>query len=326
MKIFVTGANGFIGGHVARKLIERGHEIVCLVRDPARADKLAQAGAALAKGDITERDSMVAPMRGSDVVFHLAGLYVIGNHDANKLQAINVDGARNTLQLAAELGVPKIIHTSTLAVFGNTHGSVPDESYRIGIKALGSEYERSKWRAHYEVAEPLQKKGAPLIIVQPGAVIGPGDYSPLRGIYKFYLNRMPIMFGADSGVCWAHVEDTAEAHVMAMEHGKLGENYIISGPPLTYKAAMQRWEKLIGMPAPKLWAPNAMASLTSKILGVGERVGINVPDLSSEGLASLAGYTFYGSNAKALRELHWQPRDLDETFKETLKWELAQMK
>jgi len=326
MKVFVTGANGFIGSHLTPILIKRGYSVTCLVRDPAKAKHLADMGANLARGDVTERESLREPMRGADAVFHLAGWYVLGNIDKGKMQAINVDGARNVFEVALELGVPKIIHTSTVGVFGNTHGQVVDETYRVAKDTLGSEYERTKWAAHYQVAEPLQQKGAPLIMVQPGGVIGPGDTSPLSDLFlRFYLGRMPVMFGAQSGATFVHVTDIAEGHVLALEKGQLGQNYILAGPPLTYRQVFEKCEAVVGIPATKLWAPGWAAAAAARLVGGLEALGVK-SEFSSEALGSLADYTFWGSAEKAKRELGWTHRPLEETLKDIFDEALAQRK
>lgn len=317
MKIFVTGANGFIGSHLVPVLIKRGHTVVCLVRDPKKAERLAQTGAALAAGDVTERNSMREAMQGSDVVFHLAGWYAIGQLDKAKMQAINVDGARNTLELAAELGVSKIIHTSTVGVFGNTQGKVVDESYRVGKEAMGSEYERTKWAAHYEVAVPLQQKGAPVIITQPGGVTGAGDPSPHIQTFDMFLQKIPVMLGAKSGITFAHVDDVAEGHALAMERGQVGESYILAGPCLTYRDVFEKLAAISGIPATKLWAPGWTAALLARVFGVFENLGLNL-QFSSEALSTLNDYTFWGTADKAKRELGWQPRPVEETLREAL--------
>ena len=326
MKYFVTGATGFIGGHLVPKLIARGHSVVCLVRNPAKAEALAKLGTTLATGDVTDRESLRAPMRGVDGVFHVAAWYAVGNLDRAKMQAANVDGTRNTLELAIELGISKIVYTSTVGVFGNTHGQIVDETYRVDQRELSTIYERSKWAAHYEVAVPLQQRGAPIVIVQPGGVTGPGDTSPQNDVYKFFLRRMPIMFGATAGLTWAHVDDIAEGHILAMEKGRAGEAYIIAGPTLTYKETMQAFEKITGIPAPKLWAPDWMTIGTGKFMGLLERAFNARLSISSEALSTLANYTWYVTAAKAQRELGWQPRPLEQTFKEVLDYKRAKMK
>jgi nucleoside-diphosphate-sugar epimerase len=320
MKVFVTGATGFIGSHLVPKLIARGYNVTCVVRDPKKAGALAKQGATLVAGDVTDRESMREPMRGSDAVFHLAGWYAfgVGRDDVKRMVSINVDGARNPLELAFELGVPKIVHTSTVGVFGNTHGRIVDETYRVGKEAMGSEYERTKWIAHHEIAVPLQQRGAPIVIVQPGGVSGPGDTSPHTEMYRYFFRRTPVMFGAKSGLTWAHVDDIAEGHILAMQKGKEGETYIIAGPAMTYKESMQAWEKITGIPAPKVWLPGWVASGMAKLVEVLEHAfGLRMT-LSSEVLGSLADYTFWASAEKAKRELGWQPRPVEETFRETL--------
>jgi len=317
MKYFITGATGFIGGRLARQLAQAGHHVVAIVRDPAKATDLAALGVELRKGDVTDRASLREAMPGADGVFHLAGWYAIGSLDAAKMQAINVDGARHTLELAAELGVPKIIHTSTVGVFGNTRGKIMDESYYAGKEAMGSEYERTKWAAHYEVAVPLQKKGAPVIIAQPGGVTGAGDTSPHVQTFESFLQRIPVMFGAKSGLTLAHVDDIADGHTLAMEKGKPGEAYILAGPSVTYRQIFEMCEKITGIPATKMWVPGWMAAGMSKLAGVLESVGLHL-QFSAEALGALADYTFWGSAEKARRELGWQPRPVEDVLREVL--------
>ena len=151
MRYFVTGATGFIGGQIAGQLGEAGHEVVALARDPARATGLRALGVTVRQGDITDRESLRAPMTGVDGVFHVAGWYKIGARDKSVALRVNVQGTANVLTMMRELGVPKGVYTSTLAVFGDTGGQSVDESYRVDGPWL-SEYDRTKWMAHYQVA------------------------------------------------------------------------------------------------------------------------------------------------------------------------------
>ena len=129
MKYFVTGATGFIGGHLARRLARDGHEVTALVRDPESADDLRDAGIHLHKGDITVTESMVDGMEGSDGVFHAAGWYKLGERDSSMAERINVRGTMNVFELMKDLGIKKGIYTSTLSVFSHTKGELKDESY-----------------------------------------------------------------------------------------------------------------------------------------------------------------------------------------------------
>ncbi len=318
MRIFMTGATGFLGSHLAQKLIARGDSVVCLVRNPAKASALQAMGAELAQGDVTDRPSLSSAMRGADAVFHLAGIYEFGRKHYRHMRAVNVGGTRNTLETAVELEIPRIIHTSTVAVFGNTHQRVVDESYHIWKSQLSSEYERTKWEAHYEVAVPLQKKGAPVIITQPGVVTGAGDTSPHAVLFDFFLLHMPDLFGAHSGVTWAHVDDIAVGHILALDKGKPGESYILAGPAITYKEAMELFSQVSGIAPPRVWLPDRTAGLNARLLSPIERLGVHIPMLSAEMVQSLDNYTFWATGDKAKHELGWTTRPLEETFHEVL--------
>lgn len=172
MKAFVTGGTGFIGGHVIQKLVARGYEVVALSRNDRGAAKVEALGARAAQGDITDPESMREAMQGSQVVFHIAALYQVGKGNLPQMEQVNVEGTRKVLTLAHELGIPKIVYTSTVGVFGDTHGKVYDETYRRVTPPKTSAYELTKWRAHYEVAKPLIEAGAPIVIVMPGGVYG----------------------------------------------------------------------------------------------------------------------------------------------------------
>lgn len=222
MKYFVTGATGFIGGRVARQLAQAGHNVHALVRDPSKAADLIAQGISVHPGDITDRGSLRRPMTEVDGVFHIAGWYKVGVRDTRMAERINIDGTRNVLEVMKELGIPKGVYTSTLAVFSDTRGRMVDETYRHNGPWL-SEYDRTKWMAHYAVAEPLTHEGLPLVIVQPGMVYGPGDTSALRESLVLYLRGRLPMTPRGTVFCWAHVDDTARAHILAMEKGRPGE-------------------------------------------------------------------------------------------------------
>src|SRR5438093_1409708 len=153
-KYFVTGATGFIGGRVTRQLVGAGHDVVAIARSSESARDLESIGVDVRRGDITNPDSLRGPMAGVDGVFHIAGWYKIGSKDPSEGERINVAGTRNVLSAMKELRVPKGVYTSTLAVFSDTHGQLVDETYGHRGPWL-TEYDRTKWIAHYEIAEPM---------------------------------------------------------------------------------------------------------------------------------------------------------------------------
>lgn len=321
MKYFVTGATGFIGGRLAQKLRADGHEVIALVRSPAKAAALKELGIALAEGDITHRASLRDPMTGVDGVFHVAAWYKIGAPDKHLAYDINVNGTRNVLETMRDLGIPKGVYTSTLAIFSDTHGQMADENYRFTGRHL-SEYDRTKALAHYEVALPMMQAGLPLVIVQPGAVYGPGDQSDLRGALVQYLKRqLPIIPGGLT-LCWAHVDDIVQGHIWAMEKGRIGETYIIAGYPHTFAEVLKLAEQITGIRAPRLTAPPALLKLAAGIMGVLENILPLHGAYTAEGLRASAGVTYLGDNRKARRELGYAPRPLADGLPETLAYEM----
>lgn len=321
MKYFVTGATGFVGSHVVRQLIEGGHEVVAVVRNPAKARELAKLGVTIAQGDVTDKESMREPMRGVDGVFHIAGWYKVGVKDKSDGEKINIQGTRNVLELMKELGIQKGVYTSTLAVNSDTHGKEVDESYHFTDKHL-SEYDRTKWVAHYEVADPMIAAGLPLVIVLPGVIYGPEDTSSVRTTFIQYLQRKLPMLPAGTAFSWAHVEDIARGHILAMEKGKVGESYIIAGPTHSLVDAMHVAENITGVPAPRMIVPAGVLKAMAAVMGVIEKI-VPVPDeYSAEYLRVNAGTTYIGSNAKARRELGYNPRSLKEGLTQTLQHEM----
>ncbi|GCE21315.1 NAD-dependent dehydratase [Dictyobacter kobayashii] len=264
---------------------------------------------------------MREPMRGTDGVFHIAGWYKIGVKDKSAGEKINIQGTRNVLELMQELGIKKGVYTSTLAVNSDTHGQEVDESYHFTGRPL-SEYDRTKWVAHYEVADPMIAAGLPLTIVMPGVIYGPEDTSSVRTTFIQYLQRKLPLIPAGTTFSWAHVEDIARGHILAMEQGKVGESYIIAGPTHSLVDAMHMAQIITGVPAPRtVVSPGIMKALAA-VMGVVEKI-VPVPDdYSSEYLRVNAGVTYIGTNAKARRDLGYEPRPLKEGLTQTLQYEM----
>jgi nucleoside-diphosphate-sugar epimerase len=319
MKYLVTGATGFIGGRLVRQLRQEGHQVTALVRDPAQAAALADLGVTLARGDVTDRESMRTPMQGVDGLFHLAGWYRIGARDKTEGRRVNVLGTRNALELMQELGIPKGVYTSTLAVNSDTRGRLADEGYRHSGRYL-SEYERSKAEAH-RIAEQFIARGLPLVIVMPGLVYGPGDTSIVHSTLVSYLQRRLPVIPRRTAYGWAHVEDVAQAHRLAMEKGRPGEAYIVCGPTHTLIEALQLASTLAGIPLPRI-APPLLLKAMSVFMAVLERL-LPLPALyTAEGLRVIAGTTYIGDDAKARRELGYSPRPLEIGLREAVEHEM----
>lgn len=320
MKYFVTGATGFIGGVLVKKLIEAGHEVRASVRSPEKAADLQKLGVKLSRGDVTEKESMREAMTGVDGVFHVAGWYKLGAKDISGAEKVNILGTQNVLELMQELKIPRGVYTSTVAVFSNTHGELKDETYRFTGKHI-SEYDRTKAAAH-DIAEQFIQNGLPLVIVQPGLVYGPGDTSSVReNLINLIQGKLP-MLPKQTAYSWAHVDDVVQGHILAMQKGRLGESYIICGEYATAVEAFTLAAKVAGVRAP-MSVPHQVMSLLSILAGPVDRW--MPPTYTVEGLRVLAGVTYLGDNRKARQELGFNPRPLREGWVKTIQLELRLM-
>jgi len=321
LRAFVTGATGFIGGWVARRLLERGYSLTCLVRTPssAAARQLQVQGATLVQGDITQADTMGAAMAGADVVFHIAGWYRVGVCDVAPALPTNVQGTRNVLQLAHQLDIPNIVYTSAAAALGNTYGRIVDEGHRRAAPFV-TEYTRTKYMA-LEIAEEWVARGAPIRIVMPGGVYGPGDHSVLALFLRAFLRgRLPIVVGADSGMTLVHVEDVAEGHILAAERGQPGK-YILAGPCLTYGEMLSRIAQ-IARRRPPLFISSWPIPALIQLARLANRLFPLPPTLHPETLQGMNRVTFFVTSARAQRELGWGCRPLEQGLGETVAWEM----
>ncbi len=321
MKYFITGATGFVGGAIARQLVAAGHQVAALVCHPAKAHDLTRLGITLHEGDITDKETMRAPMTGIDGLFHVAGWYKIGSKTPSLGKQINIDGTRNVLELMRELRIPRGVYTSTLAVFSDTRGKLADEATHYDGPWL-SEYERTKWVAHVQIAEPMMKEGLPLVIVMPGLVYGPGDTSSIRDLFIQYLKRRLPISPQKTAYAWGHIEDIAQGHLLAMERGRTGERYILAGPIHTLQEVLAIAEQITGIRAPRLHPSPAILRSLARIVRVVEPI-LPLPELyRSESIRAIAGVTYIGSSKKARRELGFTTRPLEEGLCETLLHEM----
>jgi len=319
MRYFLTGATGFLGSVVARQLLAQGHQVNAVVRDSNKAVELKKLGTHLFPGDVTDKESMRTAMQGVDGVYHIAGWYKIGAHqNRDQGEKVNVQGSRNVFELMKELKIPKGVYTSTLAVNSDTHGKLVNEAYHFSGKHI-SEYDRTKAAAH-DWANNFIADGLPLIIVMPGLIYGPGDTSTVRtNIIDFLKGKLPLL-PTRTAMCWAHVEDVAQGHILAMEKGRLGETYIIAGEYETLQDAFRIASQITGKHAP--------ASIPYQILSamafMARPLDALLPETyTSEGLRVIAGTTYIGDNNKAKRELEYKPRSFRQGWEETIRHEMS---
>jgi nucleoside-diphosphate-sugar epimerase len=321
-RVFVTGGTGFIGGRLVSLLAARGVEVRALARSQAGMEKVKALGAIPVRGDVTDRASMNEAMRSCDVVFHVAAMYEVGARYARQMEVVNVDGARNVFEAAIEAGVPRTVYTSTAAVHGDTKGQMVDETHQIPFEALRSStvYEQTKWRAHHEVALPMIRKGAPIVIVESGGVYGPEDHSVVGDLLDLYVRgRLPVLPDRDTKFTFVYVDDIAEGHILAAEKGRIGESYLMGYQPLSLGQFFDLAAKVSGRPKVQVKIPSALARPSWPLMALLERL-IPLPDMLSGEAVRAVGSTWIVSCKKAQDELGWKPRPVEEGLKLTFDW------
>lgn len=320
----MTGATGFLGSELVKQLVGRGHQVVGVVRSPEKASLLKALGVVLHVADITDRESLRQPMIGVDGVFHTAAWYKIGvRHSREIAERVNVEGTRNVLEIARQLSIPRVVHTSTVGVFGDTHGQLVDETYYARGPFL-TEYDRSKWIAHYEVAIPMRDAGMPIIIVMPGLIYGPGDTSAVRATLAQLLRNRLFLTPKGVTFAWGYVEDIARGLRQAMDSGTVGESYLLTGPVHTFQEAFATAATIARRRPPLLHPPPALMRVAASLAARVERWDFQF-SYPAETLRLMAGTTWIGSSAKAEKALGFTARPLEEGLRHTVEHELRQL-
>lgn len=329
MKIFMTGATGFIGGATARHLTEQGHQLTCLVRDRSKATELESLGVGLVDGDLSSRPRLAEQMNGHDALLHNAALYEVGvpKERIPALRKANVEGTANVLEAALESGIPRVLYVSTCAVFGNTHREVATEDFRRpdldrpGGLEFTSAYEQTKYEAHQIALNLIDTRNLPCVIAQPAGVYGPEDHSELGStMHQFLDGKLPMVPFPDFGTGLTHVEDIAAGLALVLDKGEIGECYILNQDNYTMRQALETVGELAGRKVPKLAMPTP---LLKALRPIGPLVGkiMDQPPNLAELIRSTDGVTFWADAAKAKAELGWRPRDLKTGMRQTLEAE-----
>lgn len=316
----MTGATGFIGVQLVGKLRDRGDQVAALVRTPAKAEEIVRLGCEVIEGDLSDQEAIRRGAQGADAIFHVGAMYKVGippsehpiMHDAN------VRGTERVLDAAKEAGARRVIYVSTGNVYGNTRGKVVDESYvRPQPPDFLSYYDQTKYEAH-QVALDRIAKGAPIVIVQPGGVYGPGDPSELGNmIDQTRTGKLKLRMFPDAGFNFVHVADLAEGVLLAHDAGRIGESYNLAGPKSTIGELVDKTAVISGRRPPRLTMP---AGLMKLAIPIGPVVGrlMGFPPNLRELIRTSDGVTFWMTDEKARRELGFKTRDLETGLRQTL--------
>lgn len=320
MRVFLTGGTGFIGSAIAKQLRERGDDVVAFVRSEARATALQGLGCELVQGDVTNAFTIERSLQKVDAVIHLAGRWEIGivKPECPKMQDVNIGGVRHLLEATANAEIPRVIYASTVAVFGNTNGEIVDENYsRNTAEGFMSCYDESKYRAHMLVLDRINK-GAPIVVVQPCAVLGERDHSePGRQIMMAARGQLRAIMLAQVGLTFAYVDDIAKGFLQALDKGKIGESYILGGESVRLIDAMAKAAELAGQRLPsRTISPGFLKAIAPFSQWIAPRFGY--PPNIKEVVRSSDGVTYWAKDDKARNELGYTSRPLEETLRDTL--------
>jgi dihydroflavonol-4-reductase len=321
MRVFITGATGFVGGAVARQLVVAGHQLRALVRPGADLRLLIGLPVQQVAGHLGDLAALQQGMAGCEWVFHVAALYSYWGHTWQEFYQSNIQGTRNVMEAAAQAGVQRIVYTSSIATLGlNPDHSPADELTPVGLQDMIGSYKRSKFLAEQAVRQ-LAGQGLPVVIVNPSAPVGIGDYKPTRTgqiILDYLRQRMPGYVA--TGLNIVDVDDVAVGHLLAAELGRPGERYILGGENITLKQLLDCLSDISGLPPVRLHIPRSLA-LAFAYLDTG-LVRLNpshTPTATPETVRLSRRYEYFDSS-KAQRELGYSHGPARQALAKAVAW------
>ena len=321
MRTLVTGATGFVGAAVARRLLAAGHEVRVLVRPTSVLTNIADLPLEKRIGDLRDPASLKAAMEGIEALFHVAADYRIWTPKPQELLDSNVIGTGNIMDAALAARVGRIVYCSSVAaIVPKPNGGIADESIMGTEGQMVGLYKRSKFLAEAEVTRRVVQMGLPAVIVNPSAPMGPRDVKPTptgRIIVDAARGKIPVY--VDTGLNVVHVDDVAEGHLLAFEKGKIGERYILGGENVTLKELLTIVAHFVGRKPPRIQLPHAVTVPIGYIAETWCRVFGGEPIATGDAARMAKKKMFYSSD-KAKRELGYAPRPAREAIADSLSW------
>lgn len=322
--ILVTGVTGLIGHHVVRLLLEKGHSVRGLHRTSTALRNIAGLPIELIQGDVRDDRVVNTAVQGCSAVIHCAGLTKLWHHPRRDFHDINVTGTENVCRAALKFGVERFVHTSSCVVMGPGKNAIPrDESWQAAAADIQGSYERSKFFGEEKVKDFLQQ-GLPAVMLRPTAVTGPGDIHgtpPGQFLRLFFRRGIPISY--DCGINFVDARDVAAAHVAALTHGPIGDTYAISGHNLWMHDLFALLERATGIKAPR-WNMSFSMALVLTTLLEGVATITRQPPLTTVSALRARKHPWFFDCSKAMRDLGFLPRPLDETIRDTAAWYRAE--
>ncbi len=320
-RILLTGASGFVGASVLRRLLEAGHEVRALLRKDSVRRNLAGLEVECVEGDLRDAAAVGRAMRGMEAVFHVAADYRLWARDPGEIRHSNLEGTRNIMEAALAADVGRVVYTSSVATFRpRADGSPAEEIDSLAeADAIGA-YKRSKVAAERLVQQMIAERGLPAVIVNPSTPIGPRDIKPTptgRIIVEAASGRMPGY--VDTALNLVHVDDVAAGHLLAFERGRIGERYILGGKDVPLARMLAETAALAGRRPPRLSIPRRAVYPIAFFAEAAARVTGREPFVTLDGLR-MARYRMHFSSAKAERELGYSARPYGEALSDAVAW------
>jgi dihydroflavonol-4-reductase len=318
----VTGASGFIGSAVVRRLLARQQKVRCYVEPGAKLDNLDGLDVEIITGDVNDRDAIARALDGCDTLFHLAAIYAIWLRDPSLMYRVNVEGSKTVLWAAYKANLKKVVYTSSIAAVGRGENGEPvDETRAFGPAEweAGNAYIRSKHLSEQDALR-FAREGLPLVVVNPAFPFGERDIGPTpTGGFIVGALQKQVPGYVDSGFCAIDVDDCAEGHVLAAEKGRVGERYILGNHNVLLRDFYQTIARVAGIKIPERRIPVAVAEAVGWAMEKVADVTGQKP-LATLKATRYAAHTHFFDNSKAKRELGLPSTPLDVTIEKAVRW------
>ncbi|MGE0736232.1 MAG: hopanoid-associated sugar epimerase [Alphaproteobacteria bacterium] len=322
MTALVTGATGFLGSAVARRLIERGESVRLLTRPNSDRRNLEGLKAELVEGDLRDRRSLERALKGCTSLYHVAADYRLWVRRPQELYDSNVEGSRNIMLAAAEAGVARIVYTSSVAVLGpHKDGTPADEASPVAETDMIGPYKHSKFMAERAVKELVAAHRIPVVIVNPSTPVGPRDVKPTptgRLIVEAARGKMPAY--VDTGLNLVHVDDCAAGHLLAMERGEVGERYILGGEDMSLRDILAAIAAIVGRRPPLFRIPHNAVYPVALLAEAKVRVLGGREPMTTRDSIRMAKKKMFFSSAKAQAALGYRPRPAADGLRDAVAW------
>jgi dihydroflavonol-4-reductase len=321
MLVFLTGATGFVGSHVARSLAAQGADLRLLVRPASDLRNIQELQAERVIGDLRDTASLKKAVAGCDVIFHVAADYRLWVRDPEQMYRSNVEGTRAILEAARENKVRRVVYTSSVATMGfQSNGHLADEDSPVSLANMIGPYKRSKFMAE-EIAVEAGRSGMDVVVVNPTTPVGERDIKPTptgRIVVDFLKKKFPAY--VDTGLNLVDVAECARGHVAALERGKSGERYILGGENLTLKQILDKLAVITGLPSPSIKVPHVVALATGVVDQVFTGYIRNREPRATIDAVRMGRKKMFVSSSKAERHLGWKIVPVDGALRLAIEW------